>query len=78
MVTTLVRSTGNRTNELWRFVEEASRTDTRLAKLEHPFLNNMLSKCPGRIPIYVHPFYRGPKVEEPHGCRGNSQGWPSY
>ena len=36
MVTNFVRSTGNRTKELWRFIEEASWTDIRLAELEHP------------------------------------------
>ena len=36
MVTTFVRSASNRTKELWCFIEEASRTDIRLAGMEHP------------------------------------------
>ena len=55
MVTTFVRSAGNRTKELLRFIEEASRTDIRLAKIEHPSLKNMSTKCAGRVPICVHP-----------------------
>ena len=35
MVTTFVRSSGTRTRELWRFIEEASRADIRLAELEY-------------------------------------------
>ena len=59
MVTTFVRSAANRTKELWRFIEEASQTDIRLAELEYSSLNNMLSKCTARVPIYVHHcFYR--------------------
>ena len=54
---TLVRSIGNRTRELWRFFEEASRTDIRSAELEHPSINVMLSKCTSRVPIYAHPFF---------------------
>ena len=34
-MTTFVRTAGNRTKELWRFIEEASRADIRLADLEH-------------------------------------------
>ena len=59
MVTTFVRSAGNHTKELWRFIEEVSRADLRLAELEHSSLKKMLSFCSGRVPIYVHPrFYR--------------------
>ena len=58
MVTTFVRSAGNRTKKLWRIIEEASRADIRLVELEHPSLKKMLSICSGRVPIYVHPrFY---------------------
>ena len=41
MVTTFVRSAGNRTKELWRFIEEASRADIRLAEMEHSSLKDM-------------------------------------
>ena len=49
MVTTFVRSDGNGTKELWRFIEEASRTE-----MEQPSFNVMSTKCAGRVPIYVH------------------------
>ena len=66
MVTTFVRSAGNRAKELWRFIEEASRTDIRLTEMEHPSLNIMSTKCTGRVPIYVHPcFYRSLKLRYP-------------
>ena len=79
MVTTFVRSAGTRTREQWRFLEEASRMDIRLAGLEHPSLNKIFHQCMGRVPIYVHPsFYKVPKVAVPHRCRGNFQGRTSY
>ena len=40
-VTTFVHMAGNRTRELWRFIQEASRVDLRLAELEH----YSLKKC---------------------------------
>ena len=40
-VTTFVRTAGNRTRELWRFIQEASHADLRLAELEH----SSLKKC---------------------------------
>ena len=74
METTFVRSAGNRTRELWRFLEEASRTDIRLAELEYPSLNVMLSKCTDRVPIYVDPsFYRSPKLRFPKDVGGISR-----
>ena len=42
MVTTFVRSAGNRTKELWRFIEEASRADIRPTELEHPLMKNVI------------------------------------
>ena len=40
--------------------------DIRLAELEHPSLNNVLSKCIGRVPVFVHPlFYRALKLRCP-------------
>ena len=39
MLTTFVRSAGNRTKELWNFIEEASRADVMLANTKNtPFL----------------------------------------
>ena len=35
MVTTFVRSAGNRTKELWQFIEEASRADVMSADMRH-------------------------------------------
>ena len=74
MVTTFVRSAGTRTRELWGFIEESSRTDIRLAELEHPSLNKMLHQCTGRVSIYVHPtFYRSLKMWYPINVRGISR-----
>ena len=47
IVTTYVRSAGNRTKELWRFIEETNREDIRLAEMEHPSINVMSTKCTG-------------------------------
>ena len=63
MVTTFFPSAVNRTKEFWRFIEEASRADIRLAEMEHDSLKEMATKCTGRVPIYVHPsFYRSLKL----------------
>ena len=73
MVTTFVRSAGNWTKELWRFIEEASRADMRLAEMEHYSLNDISTKCTGRIPIYVHPSsYRSLKLRYPFDVGGIS------
>ena len=70
MVTTFVRLAGNRTRELWHFLEEASRTDIRLTDLKHHSLNKSLHQCTGRVPIYVHPcFYRALKLRYPIDVR---------
>ena len=62
----MVRQISNRTKELWRFIEKASRADIRLAEMEHPSLRKMMSHCSGRVPIYVHPcFYRSLKLKYP-------------
>ena len=74
MVTTFVRSAGNRTTKLWRFLEEASQTDIRLAELEHPSLKRLLHQCTGRVPIYVHlSFYRSQKLRYPMDVGGSSR-----
>ena len=74
MVTTYVRSTGNQTKELWRFIEEANRAVIRLAGMEHLSLNVMSSKCTGWVPIYVHScFYRSLKLWCPLDVGGISR-----
>ena len=74
MVTTFVRSAGNRTKELWQFIEEASRADMRLAEMGHESLNEISAKCTGRVPIYVHPtFYRPLKLRFPYDVGGISR-----
>ena len=74
MVTTFVRSAGGRTKELWQFIEEANRGDMRLAEMGHDSLNEISSKCTGRVPIYVHPtFYRSLKLRFPYVVGGISR-----
>ena len=74
MVTTFVRSPGNRTKKLWQFIEEASRTDIRLAEMEHTSLNVLSNKRTGRVLIYVHPrFYRSLKLWYPLDVGGISR-----
>ena len=71
MGTTFVRSAGTRTRELWRFLEEASRADIRLAELGPPSLDKILNKCMGRVPIFVHPsLYRSLKLRYPMDVGG--------
>ena len=70
-VTTFVRTAGNRTRELWRFIQEASCADLRLAELDHSSLKKMLPFCSGRVPILVHPsFYRSLKLRYPMDVGG--------
>ena len=59
MVTTFVCSADTRTKELWRILEEASRTDISLAELKHPSLYEILHQCTGWVPIYVYPCFIG-------------------
>ena len=74
MVTTFVRSAGNLTKELWRFIAEASRTDIRLVEMLHSSLKNMSTKCTDSVPIYVHPcFYRSLKLRYPLDVGGISR-----
>ena len=47
MVTTFVRLAGNRTKELWHFLEGASRADVMLADLRHQSLKKMRRLRPG-------------------------------
>ena len=61
MVTTFVRSAGDRTKGVWK-------TDTgiKLAELEHSSLKKYIPFCSGRVPILVHPsLYRSLKLRFP-------------
>ena len=65
MVTNFVRSSGDRSKGVWKFLDTARQTDTGvvLAELEHSSLKRCLPYCSGRIPILVHPsLYRSLKV----------------
>ena len=76
MVTTVVRSAGDRTRGIWKFLEMVCQTDTgvRLAEVQHSSLNQMLNYCVGRVPIYVHPsLYRSLKVRFPLDVGGLSR-----
>ena len=71
MLTTFVRSAGNRTKELWHFIDEASRADAMLADTKNVMLKKMLPFCSGRVPILVHPsFYRSLKLRYPMDVGG--------
>ena len=71
MLTTFVRSAGNRTKELWHFIDEASRADVKLADTKNVMLKKMLPFCSSRVPILVHPsFYRSLKLRYPMDVEG--------
>ena len=68
MVTTFVRSAGDRTKGVWKFLSTVCQTDTgiKLADLEHSSLKKWITYCSGRVPILVHPsFYRALKLKFP-------------
>ena len=68
MVTTFVRSAGDRSKGVWKFLDMVRQTDTGVeqAGLEHSSLKRCLSYCSGRVPILVHPsLYRSRKVRFP-------------
>ena len=70
-LTTFVRLAGNRTKELWNFIDEASRADVMLVDTKSPMLKKMLPFCAGRVPILVHPsFYRSLKLRYPMDVGG--------
>ena len=79
MVTTLIRSAGDRTKGVWKFLDRVRQTDTgvKLAELEHSSLKRCLPFCAGRVPILVQPsFYRSLKVRFPLDVGGLSRdGW---
>ena len=69
MVTTFVRSAGDRTKGVWKFLSTVCQTDTgiKLAELEHSSLKNCIPYCSGRVPILVYPsLYRSLKI--PNRC----------
>ena len=71
MVNTFVRSAGNRTKELWHFLEGASLADVMLADLRHQSFKKLLPFCSGRVPILVHPsVYRSLKLRYPVDVEG--------
>ena len=66
MVTTFVRSAGDRTRGVWKCLNTVSQTDLgiKLAELEHFSLKKCF--CSGRLPILVHSsFYRSLKMQFP-------------
>ena len=68
MVTTFVRSAGDRTKGVWQFLSTVCQTDTgiKLAELEHSSLKKCITYCSGRVPILVHPsLYRALKLKFP-------------
>ena len=68
MVTTFVRSAGDRTRGVWKFLNMVCQTDLgiKLAELEHSSLKKCLPFCSRRVPIFVHPsFYRSLKMRFP-------------
>ena len=68
MVTTFVRSAGDRTKGVWKFLSTVCQTDTgmKLAELEHSSLKKCITFCAGRVPILVHPSpYRYLKLRFP-------------
>ena len=75
-MTAFIRSVGNGTHGVWKFLDKAYRIDAgvRLAELQHSSFNKVLTKCAGRTPIYVHPsFYRSLKVQFPLEVGGLSR-----
>ena len=68
MVTTFVRSAGDRTKGVWKFLSTDCQTDTGIkqAELEHSSLKKCIPYCSGRAPILVHPsLYRSLKLRFP-------------
>ena len=68
VVTTFVRSAAGRSTPVWDMLEAARKAipGARLADWEHPSLNELKSKCDGRVPVYTHPsLYRALKLRFP-------------
>ena len=75
MVTTFIRSAGDRSKGVWKFLDTVCQTDTgvELAELGHPSLKRCLPYCTGRVPILVHPSpYWSLKVRFPMDVGGVS------
>ena len=76
MITTFIRSAGDRTKGVWQFLDSARQTDAgvKLAELEHSSLKRCLQFCSGSVPILVNPsFYRPLKVQFPLDVGGVSR-----
>ena len=76
MVTTFVRSAGDRSKGMWKFLDTVCQTDTgvELVELEHSSLRRCLPFCSGRVPILVQPaFYWSLKVQFPLDVGGVSR-----
>ena len=76
MVTTFVRSAGDRTKGVWKSLSTVCQTDTcmKLAELEHSSLKKCITFCSGRVPILVHPsLYRSLKLLFPYDVSGISR-----
>ena len=68
MVTTFVRSAGDRTKGVWKFLSTVCQTDAgiNLVELEHSSLKKCIPYCSGRVPILVQPsLYRSIKLRFP-------------
>ena len=55
MLTTFVRSAGNRTKELWNFIDEASRADVMLANTKNAMLKKNAFFLFGQGPDFSSP-----------------------
>ena len=62
MVTTFVRSAGDRTRGVGKFLNTVCQTDLgmKFAELDHSSLKKCLPFCSERVPILVHPPFIGP------------------
>ena len=68
MVTTFVRSAGDRARDEWKFLNTVCQADTgmKLAELEHSSFRKCIPYCSGRVPVLVHPsLYRSLKLQFP-------------
>ena len=66
MVTTFVRSAGDRTKGVWKFLSTVCQTVMKLAELEHSSVKKCIPYGSGRVPILVHPsLYRSLKLRFP-------------
>ena len=65
IVTTFVRSAGDRTRGVWKFLSAVCQTDMgmRLAELEHTSIRKCIPHCTERVPRLVYPsLYRSQKL----------------